>query len=115
MPDPDAHNYTSWCKLYAVYGEKFTHNNVRTGQYDAGGRPQYKTPFVAELRAKLIGCRGVTQWLGKTKSVQADDARTFRRQLEQYVDSSNAVHEGSFWPIVRKVTSHLLCVLVHLE
>jgi hypothetical protein len=106
MPEPDAHNYTSWCKVYAVYGESFTQGNrTRTGQFDAGGRPVYKNPSAAELRRKLLGCRAVTQWLGRQKAVEADDARTFRRMLEQYVDSSNAVQEGSSWPIVRKVTA----------
>jgi hypothetical protein len=58
---------------------------------------------VADLKRKLLSRREVTQWLGRTKKVEAEDPKTFRRMLERYVDSSNAVTEGSFWPIVRKV------------
>ena len=33
MPDPAAHNYTSWCKLFAVYGESFTQSRVRSAGF----------------------------------------------------------------------------------
>jgi len=65
----------------------------------------YKNLVVADLKRKLLSRREVTQWLGRTKKVEAEDPKTFRRMLERYVDSSNAVTEGSFWPIVRKVTA----------
>ena len=43
MPDPNAHNFTSWCKLYAVYGENYTHSSARVeGEYTPEGRAVYK-------------------------------------------------------------------------
>ena len=50
-----------------------------------------------ELKQKLLRCRGVTQWLGRTREVQHDSPREFRRLLERYMDSSNEVSDGSFW------------------
>jgi hypothetical protein len=37
-PDPNAYNYTSWCKLYAVYGEKYTCSREATGDFKS--KPQ---------------------------------------------------------------------------
>ena len=102
VSDPDAHNYDSWCKLYAVYGESFTHSSIDTGETDASGRKVYKAMMVDELKKKLKGVRTVTHKLGTEERVAANEARDFRRKLERYMDSANEVSAGQFWPIVKR-------------
>eukprot|EP00301_Raphidiophrys_heterophryoidea_P005572 c12327_g1_i3.p1 GENE.c12327_g1_i3~~c12327_g1_i3.p1 ORF type:complete len:851 (-),score=232.50 c12327_g1_i3:423-2975(-) len=101
-PAPNAYNYTSWCKLYAVYGDDFTHSRYATGE-QRNGRAVYKSLKVEDLKAKLIGIRTVTQHLGTTKVISANDPNSFRRQLNKYVDSANEISAGSCWPIVKRV------------
>ena len=50
--DPEAHNYDSWCKMYAVYGDHYTHSSVDTGEV-ANGRKVYKALMVDDLKRKL--------------------------------------------------------------
>mmetsp|Transcript_19729 Transcript_19729/g.54804 ORF Transcript_19729/g.54804 Transcript_19729/m.54804 type:complete len:1112 (-) Transcript_19729:310-3645(-) len=93
VSDSTAHNYGSWCKVVAVYGESYTHSTVE----EAGRR---RPPTVEQLRRKLKADRSITHKLGTTFKLTAPDAMTFKKSIEQFVDSSN---EGtkSFWPIVK--------------
>ena len=88
----DAVHYASWCRLFAVYGEEFTRE--RTNDIGPDGCVVYKNPTLAALTAKLRATRAIT------------DARTFRLRLERYVDSSNEVEGGSYWPIVKMVRAY---------
>ncbi|KAJ1455279.1 hypothetical protein M885DRAFT_520603 [Pelagophyceae sp. CCMP2097] len=101
VSDSKAHNHAAFSKLFAVYGEEYTHSSIV--EVDEAGKKKKKNPMVADLRKKLRAVRGVTTCLGTTKRVSSDDARGFRRQLERYMDSSNDVSAGSYWPLVKKV------------
>eukprot|EP01051_Picozoa_sp_SAG22_P013017 SAG22_NODE_1412_length_4477_cov_8.593878_5_plen_201_part_00 len=69
VQDPNAHNYESWCKLYAVYGETYTHSSERTGAVGPGGRATYAGPMIADLKAKLLRCQTITGQLGSSVAV----------------------------------------------
>ena len=97
----DAHNYDSWCKLYAVYGDSFTNSSIDTGE-SANGRKVYKAMMVDDLKEKLKRIRTVTHKLGTIERVVANDAREFRRKLERYMDSANDVTNGQYWPLVKR-------------
>jgi hypothetical protein len=97
--NPDAHNYTSWCKLYSVYGDAYTRSRVP----DPAGGPRLLNPTIDQLRTKLRKERRITGALGTVRKFGADDARAFRRCAEAYVDSSNEAGSMSFWPLVRRV------------
>lgn len=58
--DPEAHNYDSWCKMYAVYGDHYTHSSVDTGEV-ANGRKVYKALMVDDLKKKLKVSQPVSQ------------------------------------------------------
>jgi energy-coupling factor transporter ATP-binding protein EcfA2 len=105
VSDPNAHNYVSFCRLYAVYGDAYTHSRIADANGPRGpdGRVRYINPTVGELRAKLARERRITGALGTVRHMAADDARSFRRMVEAYVDSSNEASAMSFWPLVRRV------------
>ncbi len=105
VSDPNAHNYVSFCRLYAVYGDAYTHSRIADANGPRGpdGRMRYINPTVGELRAKLARERRITGALGTVRHMAADDARSFRRMVEAYVDSSNEASAMSFWPLVRRV------------
>jgi hypothetical protein len=84
---PDSPNYPSWCRLYATYGDTFKNSRVATGEKGPENRTIYKYPLLDELRAKLMAARSITGSLGTVKTVTAGDARSFRKQLEQYMVS----------------------------
>ena len=69
----------------------------------ADGRPVYKNPSLESLSAKLKGTRSITHALSTVKTEVADDARTFRRKCERYMDSTADVSGGSYWPLVKQV------------
>ena len=103
VSDPDAHNYDSWCKLYAVYGDAYTHSTYDTGERsDTTGNKIYKALMVDDLKKKLKHVRTVTHKLGTTERVAANDPRQFRGRLERFLDSSNDVTAGQYWPIVKR-------------
>jgi hypothetical protein len=101
----ESHAYTSWCKMYSVYGEAYTRSRVPdpSGATGPDGRTRYVSLYVDELRAKLKKERRITGALGTTRKFGAEDARSFRRAVEAYVDSSNEAGAMSFWPLVRRV------------
>ena len=101
-PDQRAPSYASWCKLFAIYGNTYTHSNIRVGG-GAGERAVYTNPTIEQLRRKLRDCTRVTRVCGTTQSVTAKSAGEFRRKLEHYMDSENQVSEGQFWPLVKRV------------
>jgi energy-coupling factor transporter ATP-binding protein EcfA2 len=105
VSDPNAHNYVSFCRLYAVYGDAYTHSRIADvdGPRGPDGRVRYINPTVDELRAKLRRERRITGALGTVRHMASDDARSFRRMVEAYVDSSNEASAMSFWPLVRRV------------
>ena len=95
--------FGSWCKVFAVYGEDFTHSRVRTERRGPGDRVIYDNPTLESLKAKLRSCRTITHALSTTKDESATDAKTFRRKCERYMDSLRDVSGGSFWPLVKQV------------
>lgn len=101
--NPGAHNYGSWCKLFAVYGEKFTHSSVATGEVAADGRKVYKGPPIDDLRDKLRLVDALTKSCGSTERVTSNSAAEFRKKIERFTDSANQVAEGSYWPLVKLV------------
>jgi hypothetical protein len=103
VSDPNAINYESWCKLYAVYGEAYTHSSVNTGQVSTTGRAVYAGPMVEELKRKLLRTTAITQRLGTAVKVEDAGPQQFRRKLERFMDSSNDVESGQYWPLVRRV------------
>ena len=70
----DAPSHGSWCKLWAVYGEHFTHSRERTEEFGPGNRRIYKDPTLESLKAKLLRTRGITQSLGSTHTVAQSSA-----------------------------------------
>ena len=99
----DAPSYGSWCKLWAVYGEAFTHSRERTDEFGPGNRRIYKDPKLDELKAKLRRTRHITSALGSSHEVSADAPLPFKRSLERYMDSTDEVVGGCYWPIVKRV------------
>mmetsp|Transcript_23449 Transcript_23449/g.59853 ORF Transcript_23449/g.59853 Transcript_23449/m.59853 type:complete len:1022 (+) Transcript_23449:36-3101(+) len=99
----DAPSYGSWCKLWAVYGESFTHSHERTEEFGPGNRRIYKLPTLASLKAKLHATRNITSALSTTRTVSADMPLAFKRALERFMDSTNEVVGGCHWPIVKRV------------
>jgi hypothetical protein len=93
----------SWCKLFSVYGKAFTHSAEWDGTTDASGRRAYRNPTRASLRAKLLATEGVTSYLGRTVRVRAAEPRAFRKMVDEYTDSADAVEEGALWPLVKQV------------
>lgn len=102
VSDPQSYNYNSFCKLYAVYGENYTHSNEWTGEM-SNGRKVYKAPPLSELKEKLRRCTSITRCCGTEKVVKAQTASEFSSKLERFMDSSNEVTSGSFWPLVKLV------------
>ena len=62
----------------------------------------YKAPPLAELKAKLKACTKITRCCGTTCKVNARTAAGFSAKLERYMDSSNEVDAGSYWPLVKR-------------
>jgi hypothetical protein len=52
---------------------------------------------------QLLSTRHITSALGTTRTVSGKAALPFRRALEQYMDSTNEVVGGCFWPLVKQV------------
>jgi len=99
----DSMAYGSWCKVYAVYGDEFTHSRVRTDRTGPGGRVIYDNPTLESLKEKLRGVRAITHALSTTMHESAKESVAFRRKCERYMDSLKDVHGGSYWPIVKQV------------
>jgi GTPase SAR1 family protein len=102
-PDQKAPSYSSWCKLYAIYGDDYTSSTIDTGQRHPDGRKKYVNPSVEQLKRKLAFCTRVTQVCGTTQKVTAATAPDFKRKLERFMDSENDVTQGQFWPLVKRV------------
>ena len=100
VSDPQAHNYTSYCKLHAVYGSGYTNSKVVDAHSPTGAKVN---PTIAQLKAHLACQRRITGALGTVRKLRADSAAAFRRQVECYVDSSNDSGAISFWPLVKCV------------
>ena len=97
-------SYASWCKLYAIYGDDFTHSRVRTDRTGPGGRVIYDNPTLDSLKAKLSRCTAITHCLSTVQPESANDAKTFRRKCERYMDSVKDVAGGAaYWPLVKQV------------
>lgn len=99
----DSPAYSSWCKIYAVYGDEFTHSRVRTDRRGPGDRVIYDNPTLESLKAKLSRGTHITQCLSTIGSESANDAKSFRRKCERYMDSAKDVSGGSYWPLVKQV------------
>ena len=99
----DAVAYGSWCKVYAVYGDEFTHSRVRTDRRGPGDRVIYDNPTLESMKAKLARIRMITHALGSVKTETADEAKIFKRKCERYMDSVKDVSGGSYWPLVKQV------------
>ena len=96
------YNHASFCKLYSVYGEAYTHESTYEIRDPTTGNKRRVAMTIAELRAKLRRTRCATRFLGTTQTVEADDPRGFRRSLERFMDSSNVVADGACWPLVHR-------------
>eukprot|EP00040_Diaphanoeca_grandis_P035195 m.220660 g.220660 ORF g.220660 m.220660 type:complete len:926 (+) comp33324_c1_seq1:67-2844(+) len=97
------HNYQSWCKLYSVYGTYYTYNSAPSGEVDHNDKPIYKPLMMKDLYKKLLAKKSVMDMLGKKINVEANDALTFRKKLEGFMDSANIVAGGQLWPLVKEV------------
>jgi hypothetical protein len=82
----DSPSYGSWCKLFAVYGEHFTHSRERTDEF-VGERRVYKDPTLESLKAKLVRATSITGALGSTHRVTAEAPRDFRKSLERCAEN----------------------------
>ena len=60
-------------------------------------------PTIDQLRRRLTYSTQVTRMCGKTVTVSADQPGLFRKQLEKFMDSTNDVSSGQFWPLVKRV------------
>ena len=117
---PDHPSYDSWCRVYAVYGGSFSCTRERTGEKGPDGRAIYRNPTLESLKAQLINTRNITHALSTVKTVTANDALSFRHQLEMFMDSKSELVTckggcpmgafgridckcGSYWPIVKQV------------
>jgi len=106
VSDPAAYNFGSFSKLYAIYGDYYTHSSEWTGEMGPGNRKIYKAPPVDELKAKLRRHTAITRFCGQTISETARSAPAFASKLERYMDSANEVSAGSYWPLVKKVRAY---------
>lgn len=86
-----------------MYGEDFTHSSEWTGERGADGRKVYKGPLADVMKRKLMGITKLTKHCGTTVKVGDNEAANFRKRLERFTDSANAVSEGSCWPLVKLV------------
>ena len=102
-PDQRAPSYSSWCKIYAIFGDDFTQSKIDSGQRLPGGQKKYVNPSVEQLKRKLALYTRVTRVCGTTQTVTATVAQDFKRKLERYMDSENDVSQGQFWPLVKRV------------
>ena len=70
-PDQRAPSYSSWCKIYAIFGDDFTQSKIDSGQRLPGGQKKYVNPSVEQLKRKLALYTRVTRVCGTTQTVTA--------------------------------------------
>jgi len=100
-PDSKAPSYTSFVKVFSVYGEDFT-RSTETFFNHATGKNERCNMRASDVKAKLLE-HAKTRLCGTRVEETGDDARQFRRKLERYMDSTEELSAGQFWPLVKRV------------